>query len=155
MYFSWPTRMLTKSEVGNCNWIISSVSTTLKHTYRITHTARQIKPCRSQTHWADRLTNAGGTATFVRRGAILYAVPVSGLKATAIQCWQTGQWQSWNSSFSHPTLHGQIWDIRRSVDLSASMKDFPSWRRAASMSSTWAGYPGLSRPSKTLSARPI
>jgi hypothetical protein len=154
MYFEWPTRMLTKSEAGNCNWIISSVSTTLKHTYGITHTSSRIKPHGSQTvsHRAVRLTNAGCTATFVRRS----------LNCTRF-CWRTRQSSVGERacdsreipSFTRSTLNSQIGDIRWSVDLSASAKDFPSWWRVTKMNSIRTGTPGLSCPSKTLSAAPI
>jgi hypothetical protein len=66
-------------------------------------------------HWTDRLTNAGGRATFVRRAATPYAVPACGLKA--IDILSVGQRATESRgipSFTRPTLHS-LWVSQRRI----------------------------------------
>lgn len=156
MYFDWLTRMLTKSEAGNCNWIIFSVSTTQTYLWNITH---------FKSDQAPRVTNCfppGRPSDERRRYSYLRSQ-----RRRSVRCTRFG-WRTLQSSVgkrasdsggippsTRPTLHSQIWGIRWSLDLSASAKDFPSWWRATRMNSKWTGTPGLSCLSKTLSATPV
>lgn len=156
MYFDWLTRMLTKSEAGNCNWIISSVSTTQTYPRNIAH---------FMSDQARRVTNCFPSGRpYEERWRYSDLRPQ---RPRSVRCTRFG-WRTLQSSVgkrasdsrrippsTRPTLYKQIWGIRWSADLSASAKDFPSWWRATRMNSTWTGTPGLSCLSKTLSAAPI
>ena len=125
MYFDWPTRMLTKSETGSCNWIhILSQHDTETYLRNNAH---------FKSDQAQRVTNCfpSGRPSYDSR-------PTSDLRPQwrrSIRCTRFG-WRTLQSSvgkrasdgrgipsFTRPTLHGQIWDIWWSVDLSASAKD--------------------------------